>query len=53
MTNVYLTDSDEEANVELVKDHKELYKTREHFKDKTRMEYARPGLIHKGHVTIS
>ena len=39
MTNIYLTDSDEEAIVDLVKDHEELYdKTNEHFKDKARKE---------------
>ena len=38
-TNVYLTDSDEEAIVDFGKDHKELYdKTSEHFKDKARKE---------------
>ena len=37
MTNIYFTDSDEEAIVDFVKDHKELYdKTNDHFKDKTR-----------------
>ena len=37
VTNIYLTDSDEEAIVYFVKDHKELYdKTNEHFKDKVR-----------------
>ena len=35
MSNIYLTDSDEEAIVDFVKEHKELYdKTNEHFKDK-------------------
>ena len=39
MTNIYLTDSDEEAIVDFMKDHKELYnKTNEHFKDKARKE---------------
>ena len=39
MTNVYLTDSDEEAIVDFVKEYKELYeKTSEHFKDKSREE---------------
>ena len=39
MTNIYLTDSDEEAIVDLVKEHDELYdKTNEHFKDKARKE---------------
>ena len=34
MTNIYLINSDEEATVDSVKDHKELYgKTSEHFKD--------------------
>ena len=37
MTNIYLTDSDEEAIVDFVKDHKEFYdKINEHFKDKAR-----------------
>ena len=32
MTNIYLTDSDEEAIVDFVKDHQQLYgKTNEHF----------------------
>ena len=39
MTNIYLTDSDKEATVDFVKDHKELYyKTNEHLKDKARKE---------------
>ena len=39
MTNIYLTDPDEETIVDFVKDHKELYdKTNEHFKHKTRKE---------------
>ena len=39
MTNIYLTDLDEEAFVDFVKDHKELYdKTNEHFLDKSRKE---------------
>ena len=39
MTNIYLTDSDEEVIVDFVKDHEELYdKTNEHFKDKARKE---------------
>ena len=39
MTNIYLTDSDEEAIVDFVKGHKELYnKSNEHFKDKARKE---------------
>ena len=39
MTNIYLTDSDKEAIVDFVKDHKEICdKTNEHFKDKTRKE---------------
>ena len=69
ITNVYLTDSDEEAIVDFLKDHKELHnKTSEHFKDKARKEFlwkywsivassmsrcARPGLTHKGNVTGS
>ena len=39
MTNIYLADSDEEAIVDFVKDHKELYdKTNKHFKEKARRE---------------
>ena len=39
MTNIYLTDSDEEAIVHFVKDHEELYdKTNGHFKDKGEKE---------------
>ena len=39
MTNIYLTDSDEEAIVDFGKDHEELYhKTNEHCKDKGRNE---------------
>ena len=39
MTNIYLTDSDEEAVVDFVKDHEELHhKTNEHFKDKSRKD---------------
>ena len=39
MTNIFLTDSNEEAIVHFVKDHKELYdKTNEHFKDKARKD---------------
>ena len=39
MTNIYLTVWDEEAIVDFVKDHKELYtKTNGHFKDKARKE---------------
>ena len=39
MTNIYLTDSDEEAIVDSVKDHEEHYnKTNKHFKDKARKE---------------
>ena len=39
MTNIYLTDSNEDAIVDFVKDHEELYnKTNEHFKDKARKE---------------
>ena len=37
MTNICLTDSDEEAIVGFVKDHDKFYnKTNEHFKDKAR-----------------
>ena len=39
MTNIYLTDLDEEAIVDNLKDHKVLYnKSNEHFKDKARKE---------------
>ena len=39
MTNIYLTDSEEEAIVDILKDHEELYnKTIEHFNDKARKE---------------
>ena len=39
MTNIHLTVSDEEAIVDFVKDHDELYyKTNKHFKDKARKE---------------
>ena len=39
MTNIYLTDSDEEAIVDFVKNYEELYdKADEHFKDKARKE---------------
>ena len=39
MTNIYHTDSDEEAIVDFVKDNEELYdKTNEYFKDKARKE---------------
>ena len=42
MTNIYRTDLDEEAIVDFVKDHKELYdKTNELFKDKARKECLR------------
>ena len=65
MTNIYLTDLDEEAIVDYVKDHEELYdKTNEHFKDTARMEQfatvasclsrcIRPGLSHRGHLMAS
>ena len=37
MTNIYLTDSDEEAIVDFVKDHEELYdKANKHFKEKSK-----------------
>ena len=40
MTNIFLTDSDEEVIVDFVKEHEELYnKTSEHFKDKTKKEF--------------
>ena len=40
MTKLYLTDSEKEAIVNFVKNHKELYnKTSEHFKDKARKEF--------------
>ena len=39
MTNIYTTDSDEEAIVHFVKDHEELYdKTNGHFKDNARKQ---------------
>ena len=39
MTNIYLMDSNEEAIVDFVKAHKELYdKINEHFKDKARKD---------------
>ena len=39
MMNSYITDSDEEAIVDFVKDHEELYdKTSKHFKDKARKD---------------
>ena len=39
MTNIYLTDSDEKAIVDFVKDHEELYdKTNVHFKHKARKD---------------
>ena len=40
MINIYLTDSDEEAIVEVLNDHEELHdNTNEHFKDKARKEF--------------
>ena len=46
MTNIYLTDSDEEAIVDFAKDHKELYnETSEHFKDKARKELLWEALL--------
>ena len=66
MTNIYRTDSDEEVLGDFVKDHEELYKTNDIFKDKGRKEClcsptvatcllkcARPCLTHKGHITAS
>ena len=39
MTNIYVTDSDEEGIVNFVKDHEELYdKTNKQFRDKARKE---------------
>ena len=39
MTNIYLSDSGQEAIVDFAKDHEELYiKTNEKFKDKTRKD---------------
>ena len=39
MANIYLTDSDEGAIIDFVKDHEELYdKTNQHFKDKARKD---------------
>ena len=43
MTNMYLTDSDEEAIVDFMKDHEELYnKINKHFKGKAREERGSP-----------
>ena len=67
MTNIYLTDLDEEAIMDFVKDHEELYdKRNEHFKDKARKEclwerfpnnlsvkVCKTWFDHKGHVTAS
>ena len=40
MTNIYLTDSDEETTLDFVKDHEKLYnKTSKHFMDKARKEF--------------
>ena len=36
MMNIYLTDSDKEANVDFVKDHELCAKTQEKFQDKAR-----------------
>ena len=39
MRNIYLTDSDEKAVVDLIKDHEQLYhKTHEKFKDKAKKD---------------
>ena len=39
MTNIYLTDSDEEAIVDFIKDYEELYnKTNKHLKEKARKD---------------
>ena len=38
MKSIFLSDSDEEAIVEFVEQHEELYKTHMKFKDKQRME---------------
>ena len=39
ITNIYLTDSGEEAVVYFINHHEELYnKSNEHFKEKTRMD---------------
>ena len=67
MTNLYLTDSDEEATVDFVKGQEELCdKTSEHFKDKEGASLGAVdqelqvvclgvsrwfGLNHKGHIT--
>ena len=46
MTNIYLTNSDEEAFVDFVKDHKELYdKTNKHCKDKVRKVCQQPQAV--------
>ena len=55
MTNIYLTNSDEEAIVDFVKDKEEFYdKTNEHFKDKARKEclWKRFANIHKLSVKV-
>ena len=45
MTNIYLMDLDEEAIVDFVKDHNELYdNTNEHFKDKASHKLFRQGV---------
>ena len=42
MTNIYLTDSEEEAIVDFVKDHEELCnKTHKKFKDKARKDWGK------------
>ena len=68
MINIYLTDSDEEALVDFVKDQEELDdKTNEHFKDRKEClwerfanscklsvkEFERPCLSDRGHVMAS
>ena len=45
MTNIYFRDSDEEAIVDIVKEHKELYdKTNDRFKDKVGSDVFDRGL---------
>ena len=50
MTNMYLTYSDEEATVDFVNDHEELYhRTNEHYKDKARKDC----LFERGSPTVA
>ena len=53
ITNVYLTDSDEEAIMDFVKGHEELYdKTSEHFKDKARKEFLWEQLTNRRKLSV-